>query len=94
MISDTGCDFLSEDRQLRVGKRVKAYWCKDGFYYHGEGVIVQLARDNVSVQLQQRVDWSDDYTVGRTIRLPRISDRIHWSSRNCVRLLRKLPLAG
>ena len=94
MISDTGCDFLSEDRQLQVGKNVRAYWCKDGFYYQGEGVIVHLSRDHVSVQLKQRVAWSDDYTAGKTICLPRINDRIRWSTRNCVRPLRKLPLAG
>jgi len=94
MISETGCDFQSEDKQLRVGKRVRAFWCKDGFYYQGEGVIVQLARDSVSVQLQQRVAWSDDFTIGRTLRLPRISECIHWSPSNCVRLLKKLPLAG
>ena len=94
MISNTGCDYLSEDKQLRVGKRVRAFWCKDGFYYRGEGEIVTISRDNVSVQLQEQVAWSDDFTVGRTIRLPRISDRIHWSSRNCVRLQKKLPLGG
>ena len=94
MISETGCDFLSEDKQLRVGKQVRAYWCKDGFYYQGQGVIVQLARDNVSVQLQQQVAWSDDYRVGRTIRLPRIIDSIHWSSSNCVRLPQNQALPG
>jgi len=94
MISDTGSDYLSEDKKLQVGKRVKAYWCKDGFYYQGEGVILQLARDKVTLQLQTRIAWSDDYTAGKTISLPRISDSIHWSSRNCVRLLKKLPLAG
>lgn len=94
MISETSCDFLNEDKQLQVGKKIKAYWCKDGFYYQGEGVIVKLARDKVSVQLQQGVAWSDDYTIGRTISLPRILDSIHWSTRNCVRLLKKMPLTG
>lgn len=94
MISGTGSDYLSEDKKLQVGKQVKAYRCKDGFYYQGEAVIVQLGRDKVSVQLQQRVAWSDDYTIGRTICLPRISDSIHWSTRNCVQLPQKLPLAG
>jgi hypothetical protein len=94
MVSDSSCDFLSEDKKLTVGKQVKAYWCKDGFYYQGEGLITQLGRDTVTVQLQKRVAWSDEFTAGRTIRLPRISDSIHWSTRNCVRLLRKIPLAG
>ena len=94
MISHTGCDFLSEDKQLQVGQRVSAFWCKDGFYYQGEGVIIQLTRDRISVQLQKPVAWSDDFTVGRTINLPRISNRTHWSTRNCVRPLRKLLLAG
>ena len=92
MISDNSCDFLNEDKKLRVGKQVKAYWCKEGFYYQGEGVITQLTRDNVMVQLQKRVAWSDDFTIGRTIRLPRISDSIRWSSRNCVRLIGKVPV--
>ena len=94
MISETGCDYLSEDKQLRVGKRVRAFWYKDGFYYQSEGQIVQLARDHVGVQLQERVAWSDEFSVGRTIRLPRITDPIHWSSRNCVRLPKKFALAG
>jgi hypothetical protein len=94
MTSDSGCDFLSEDRQLQVGRAVTAYWCKEGFYYQGEGVIVQLARDKVSVQLQQQVAWSDDFTAGRIICLPRISDSSHWSASNCVRLPKKHPLAG
>lgn len=94
MVSETSCDFLGEDKKLKVGKQVKAYWCKDGFYYQGEGVITQVCRDNVTVQLQKRVAWSDDFTTGKTIRLPRISDSIHWSTRNCVRLPKKLPLAG
>lgn len=94
MTSDTSYDYLSEDRQLCVGNRVKAYWCKDGFYYQGEGVIVQLARDKVSVELQQRVAWSDDYKAGKTIQLPRVNDKTRWSSRNCVRLLRKSSSVG
>ena len=94
MISDTGCDYRNEDKQLKVGKRVTAYWCKEGFYYHGDGQIVQLTRDKVAVQLQQKVAWSDDYTSGKTITLPRISDGIHWSSRNCVRPLKRVALAG
>jgi len=94
MISDTGCDYLSEDRQLRLGQTVKAFWCKDGFYYQGEGVISQLARDRVEVRLQQQVAWSDEFTIGRIICLPRISDRVRWSSRNCVRPLKKLRLAS
>ena len=94
MVSENSCDFLGEDKRLTVGKQVKVYWCKDGFYYQGEGVITQLARDNVTVQLQKRVDWSDDFTIGRTINLPRISDRIHWSTRNCVRLQKKLSTTG
>jgi len=94
MISNSGCDFLSEDRILQLGHKVRAFWCKDGFYYQGEGVIVELVRDQVLVQLQQQVAWSDEFTVGRTIRLPRISDRTHWSTRNCVRPLKNLRLAG
>ena len=93
MVSDSSCDFLSEDKQLKVGKQVRAYWCKDGFYYQGEGVITRISRNNVTVQLQERVAWSDDFRVGRTVHLPRISDSIHWSARNCVRLKKKLPLA-
>ena len=91
MVSDTGCDFLEEDKQLKVGKKVKAYWCKQGFYYQGEGVITRLARDNVSVRLQQQVAWSDEYSAGRTICLPRINDSIHWSTRNCVRPITPHP---
>lgn len=94
MVSENSCDFLGEDKQLKVGKQVKAYWCKDGFYYQGEGVITGMSRDNVTVQLQKRVAWSDDYTTGKMIRLPRISDRTHWSTRNCVRLIKKLALTG
>ena len=93
MVSDSSCDYRGEDKQLKVGKQVKAYWCKNGFYYQGEGIITQLKRDNVTVQLQKRVAWSDDYTVGRIINLPRITDSIRWNSRNCVRLIKKLPLA-
>ena len=93
MVSGTNCDFLGEDKQLKVGKQVKAYWCKDGFYYQGEGIITGLQRDNVTVQLQKRVAWSDDYTIGRSICLPRITDSIRWNSRNCVRLLKKMSLA-
>ena len=93
MLNERNCDYLSEDKKLQVGKQVKAYWCKDGFYYQGEGVITQMGRDNVSVQLQKRVAWSDDYTIGHTIRLPRISDSIRWSNRNCVRLISKVPVA-
>lgn len=93
MVSETSCDFLGEDKSLKVGKQVKAFWCKDGFYYQSEGVITQLSREKVTVQLQKRVAWSDDYTIGRTISLPRISDRIHWSTRNCVRLIKKLSMA-
>ena len=89
MTSDTSYDFLSEDKKLQIGKQVRAYWYKDGFYYQGHGVIVQLGREQVSVQLQQRVAWSDDYQAGKTINLPRVSDSIHWSSRNCVRLISK-----
>lgn len=94
MISDTSTDYLNENKQLKIGKRVMAYWCKNGFYYHGEGVITKLGHDKVSVQLQQRVAWSDDYKIGKTLELPRISEAIHWSSRNCVRLLKKQPLAS
>ena len=94
MVSDSSCDYRGEDKQLQVGKQVKAYWCKDGFYYQGEGVITQLKRDHVTVQLVKQVAWSDDYKVGRSINLPRISDNIRWNSRNCVRLLNKVPLAS
>lgn len=94
MVSESSCDFLGEDKRLKVGKQVRAYWCKDGFYYQGEGVITQLAREKVTVQLQKRVAWSDDFTIGRTICLPRISDNIHWSTRNCVRLEKRLPMTG
>lgn len=90
MISESGCDFMGEDKRLKVGKQVKAYWCKEGFYYQGEGVITQLARDKVTVQLQEQVAWRDDLSVGDTISLPRINDSIHWSTRNCVRLQKKL----
>lgn len=93
MVSDSSCDYRGEDKQLEVGKQVKAYWCKDGFYYQGEGIITQLNRDNVTVKLQKRVDWSDDFKIGRCISLPRISDSIRWTTRNCVRLIKKLPLA-
>lgn len=93
MVSDTECDYLGEDKRLAVGKQVMAFWCKEGFYYHGEGIIVKIARDNVTVQLQQQVDRSDEFTIGQTIRLPRIRDSIHWSSRNCVRLKKKMALA-
>ncbi len=92
MISNTSFDYRSEDKQLKVGKQVKAYWCKDGFYYQGEGVITQLMRDKVTVQLQKHVARSDDYKAGRTICLPRVSDGDHWNSRNCVRLVRKIPI--
>jgi len=94
MISDSSCDFRGEDKQLQVGKQVKAFWCKDGFYYQGEGVITQLKRDNVTVQLVKRVAWSDDYKAGRSICLPRISDSIRWNSRNCVRLLKRAPVVN
>ncbi|SHJ29061.1 hypothetical protein SAMN02745165_01998 [Malonomonas rubra DSM 5091] len=90
MTSDSSCDFRNEDKQLKVGNQVKAYWCKDGFYYQGEGIITQLQRDNVTVQLQERVAWSDDYTAGRSIRLPRINDSVRWNARNCVRPLKKV----
>jgi hypothetical protein len=93
MVSDRSCDFLGEDRQLKVGKQVKAYWCKDGFYYQSEGVITQLCRNSVTVQLQKEVAWSDDFTIGRSICLPRVTDSIRWNNRNCVRLINKLPLA-
>jgi len=94
MVSESSCDFLSEDKKLKVGKQVKAYWCKDGFYYQGEGVITKMSRDSVTVQLQKQVDWSDDFTSGKTLCLPRISDSIHWSTRNCVRLPKKMRLAS
>lgn len=94
MISDRGCDYRGEDKQLQVGKQVKAYWCRDGFYYQGEGVITQLKRDKVTVQLQKRVAWSDDYKAGRSISLPRVTDSTRWNSRNCVRLLEKVPVVG
>ena len=89
MVSDTSCDYRSEDKKLQVGKPVKAYWCKDGFYYQGEGVITQLGRDNVIVQLKKRVAWSDEYKIGRNISLPRVTNSIHWNTRNCVRLIQK-----
>lgn len=94
MVSDSGCDYRSEDRELKVGKQVKAYWCKDGFYYQGEGVITQLSRENVTVKLQAQVAWSDDYKAGHSICLPRITDSIRWNSRNCVRPLKKVPAIG
>lgn len=92
MVSNSSCDFLGEDKQLKVGKQVKACWSKDGFYYQSEGVITKLSRDKVTVQLQKRVAWSDDYTIGRSICLPRIHDSRTWNSRNCVRLIKKLAL--
>jgi len=94
MVSNTECDFLGEDRQLQVGQRVRAFWCKDGFYYHGEGMIIQLTREHISVQLQKSVAWSDEFKVGRTISLPRITNPTHWSTRNCVRPLKKMSLAS
>jgi len=94
MISDSSCDYLGEDKQLQVGRQVKAYWCKDGFYYQGEGIITQLKRDKVIVQLQKRVAWSDDYKAGRSISLPRITDSIRWNSRNCVRLVKKTAVVA
>lgn len=94
MVNDSSCDYRGEDRQLQVGKQVKAYWCKDGFYYQGEGVITQLNRDKVTVQLQKRVAWSDDYKAGRCISLPRVSDSARWNTRNCVRLTKKVPIVG
>jgi len=81
--------FLGEDQQLQVGKQVKAFWNKDGFYYQGEGIITQLGRDNVTVKLQKRVEWSDDFTAGRSVRIPRVHNSIDWNTRNCVRLIRK-----
>ncbi len=94
MVSETGVDFQGEDKLLKVGKQVKAFWCKDGFYYQGEGVIAQVTRSEVSVRLQQQVAWSDDFKSGQLIRIPRISDSRRWSARNCVRLPRKYALAG
>ena len=90
MISNSGYDYINEDRQLTVGKLVRAYWCRNGFYYQGEGVITRLCRDKVTVQLQKQVAWSDDYRAGKTVQLPRISDITRWSSRNCVRPLKTL----
>ncbi len=94
MVSETGSDFLGEDRQLTVGKQVKAFWCKDGFYYRGEGVIVQLTRGEVAVRLQKKVAWSDDFRAGQLVRVPRVSDSLRWSARNCVRLPRRYALPG
>jgi len=90
-MQSSSCDYHSEDKQLKVGKPVKAYWHKDGFYYQGEGIITQLQRDNVTVQLQEPVAWSDDYRVGRCVQVPRINDSVHWNARNCVRPLKKGP---
>ncbi len=94
MISESGVDFQGEDRQLKVGKDVKVFWCKDGFYYQGEGVIVQLSRGEVAVRLQKRVAWSDDFRAGQLVRVPRVSDSRRWSARNCVRLPRRYALAS
>lgn len=94
MVSYGNCDYLNEDKQLTVGRTVRAYWCKDGFYYQSEGIITSLCRDKVTVKLQKQVAWSDDYRIGNTIQVPRISDSIRWSSRNCVRPLKKPSLAS
>lgn len=74
----------SFDRSLTTGMPVMANWWQNGFSYTGQGEIVKLRRESVEVKLL--CVWGGDGAklVGKTLELPRFSDQMRWSSRNCV----------
>ena len=81
-------ELQNEDQKLRVGDTVKAFWHRDGFYFHAKGVVAFLNRKRVRVKLCERDSASNRYSIGDEIEIPRIADCTNWSSDSCVRRIK------
>ncbi len=90
MAPDQIQELINEDRQLTTGIEVTAHWSSRGFYYRGQARIESLSSRKVRMVLLEDIGRNGEFSTGRRIEIPRITDPIGWSSENCVRMTRQL----
>lgn len=74
---------LALDRQLTFGLLVQARWTQTGHAYRGEGEVVRISEQTVTVRLNEQVQasWGQPFRAGFEVLLPRpLSPR--WSPSN------------
>lgn len=82
-------DFIADERLLKPGVKVIAYWTSSGNEYTAQAEVVKVNAKTILVRLLHKVsvDWRSAYSEGTEISCPRVMNAKKWSWRNRVELL-------
>ena len=72
---------IAVDEKLQLGETCRVRWTNCYRSYEAEGIIARLNRQSVAVELTQA---KENYPIGHTIKVARITDWKNWTPNNCV----------